>query len=409
MKSKKISFFGLFGQQNIGNDCTLQAILDNLPRYLPDAEVLCICSGQKEVSARHKIPTFPMRPAQPNARPRRNNLFVKLVRKVFIKIPKELLHWVGAFKTLIGTDMFIVPGTGFLVDHSTGPYGYPYYVFKWSVIAKLCRNKLLFVSIGAGPIYHPLSKWFIRKALSMADYRSYRDDFSKQYLDNIGFDTKDDHVYPDLAFSLPMATMPDPGEHGRQRPVVGIGIIDYQGPSNTQLRGGGETFHRDYIEKVGDFIAWFIENNYTVRILIGDARYDSSVKQDLMELLEKRRLKYTDGQIIDEPILTIEQLLPQLAETDVVISPRFHNIILALMLNKPVISISYNEKFDFLMSGVGLPEYCQHIDHFDADKLTELFKELEKNTGSLKPQIKKKTEEYRMALDEQYSFIFNNV
>lgn len=408
MKPKKISFFGLFGQQNIGNDCTLQAILDNLPRYLPDAEVLCICSGPEEISARHKISTFPMRPIQPN-RPGRNSLLIKLIRKLFVKMPKELLHWVGAFKTLIGTDMFIVPGTGFLVDHSTGPYGYPYYVFKWSVIAKLCRNKLLFVSIGAGPIYHPLSKWFIRKALSMADYRSYRDDFSKQYLDKIGFDTKDDHVYPDLAFSLPRATMPDPGDHDRQRPVVGIGIIDYHGPSDTRLRGEGETFYQDYIEKVSDFIAWFIENNYTVRILIGDARYDSSVKQDLMESLEKRRLKHTDGQIIDEPILTMEQLLSQLAETDIVISPRFHNIILALMLNKPVVSISYNEKFDFLMAGIGLAEYCQHIDHFDADKLTGLFTKIAKNAGSLKPRIKKKTEEYRMALDEQYSFIFNNV
>jgi len=39
-------------------------------------------------------------------------------------------------------------------------------------------------------------------AISLADYRSYRDDFSKDYLARIGFDTRNDFVYPDLAFSL---------------------------------------------------------------------------------------------------------------------------------------------------------------------------------------------------------------
>lgn len=107
--------------------------------------------------------------------------------------------------------------------------------------------------------------------------------------------------------------------------------------------------------------------------------------------------------------MTLEQLLPQLAKSDVVVSPRFHNIILALMLNKPVISISYNEKFDSLMAGIGLAEYCQHIDHLDVDRLIEQLRELEKTAKKLTPQIQHKTEEYRRALDEQYNFIFNDV
>jgi polysaccharide pyruvyl transferase WcaK-like protein len=305
--------------------------------------------------------------------------------------------------------MFIVPGTGFLVDHTTGPYGYPYYVFKWSVIAKLCRCKLLFVSMGAGPIYHPLSKWFIKSALSLADYRSYRDNFSKQYIDSIGFNTNGDPVYPDLAFSLPGSIMPECNDRDRQRPVIGIGLIDYHGPSDSLRNGVRENFYRDYIGKLATFITWFLDNKYTVRVLIGDVKYDSSVKQGLLELLEKRGIKYEDGQFINEPIFTEEQLLPQLVDTDIVVSPRFHNVILALMLNKPVLSISYNEKFDYLMSGLGLEEYCHHIDHLDVDRLIEQFIKLEENAENLKPCIKKKTEEYRRTLDEQYTFIFNDM
>lgn len=412
MKPKKIGFLGLFGQQNLGNDCALQAILCHVRKYLPDAEVLCICTGPEDISVRYNISTFPIRVMSDKVWPGQLNFFLKLLRKVFIRIPMELLHWVKAYKALKGTHMLVFPGTGLLIDYSTSPFSYPYYVFKWSIIARLHRSKLLIVSVGAGPIYHPLSRWFIKLGLSLADYRCYRDGFSKQYIEGIGFETKRDLVYPDLAFSLPRAVMPECNNRDRQRPVIGVGLLDYYGqgslrPSNLR-RTSGEEIYSNYLNKVGAFMTWLLENKYTVRVLIGDILYDSSVKQDLMDLLKKHESSFEEGQIINEPIFTVEQLLSQLAGTDIVVSPRFHNIVLALMLNKPVISLSYNEKFDALMNEFGLAEYCQGIDHFDVDKLIEQFIKLEKNAENLKPRIKQKTEEYRRALDEQYAFIFKN-
>jgi polysaccharide pyruvyl transferase WcaK-like protein len=76
-------------------------------------------------------------------------------------------------------------GTGMLSD------------FTITVIGKLCRCKLLFVSVGGGPIRHPLSRCFVKAALALADYRSYRDASSKDHLE-----ATNDVVYPDLAFSL---------------------------------------------------------------------------------------------------------------------------------------------------------------------------------------------------------------
>jgi polysaccharide pyruvyl transferase WcaK-like protein len=156
-------------------------------------------------------------------------------------------------------------------------------------------------------------------------------------------------------------------------------------------------------------VGWLLEHKYIVRLLIGDVLYDKRVKQDMRELINKRGLKYEEGQIIDEPVSSVEQLLSQLATTDMVVATRFHNVLLALMLNKPVVSISYDPKNDSLMAGVGLAEYCQHIDHLDLDKLVEQFIELEKNVKNLRPCIKQKIEEYRNALDEQYAFIFKGM
>ena len=98
--------------------------------------------------------------------------------------------------------MLIVPGTGLLTD-AYGLFGWgPYSLFKWSLLAKACRCKLLFVSVGAGPIYGALGRWFVKSALSLADFRSYRDDSTKQYLKSIGFHSDNDRVCPDLVFSL---------------------------------------------------------------------------------------------------------------------------------------------------------------------------------------------------------------
>jgi len=130
------------------------------------------------------------------------------------------------------------------------------------------------------------------------------------------------------------------------------------------------------------------------------------VKQDLMALLEGRKSTGEDGRILDEPIISVEQLLVQLGATDIVVSPRYHNIILALMLNKPAFSLSYHQKFASLMSGVGLAEYCQDIDHLEIDTLIRRVMELEENAGKIKPSLEHTMEEYRKALQEQYSFLF---
>src|SRR5215813_4126161 len=176
MKPRKIAFYGLFGHQNWGNECTLQAILFNVRRYLPDAEVRCFCTGPDDTFLRHNVSAFPISSryasryakGHPKVARRQNHPLVRLLRKVAIRIPTEVLDWLKAYKYLRGFDMLVVPGTGLLTDFGSNPLGGPYELFKWSIIAKACRCKLYFVSVGAGPMYHPLTRWFIKAALSCA-------------------------------------------------------------------------------------------------------------------------------------------------------------------------------------------------------------------------------------------------
>jgi polysaccharide pyruvyl transferase WcaK-like protein len=59
------------------------------------------------------------------------------------------------------------------------------------------------------------------------------------------------------------------------------------------------------------------------------------------------------------------------------------------------------------MNDMGLPEYCEDINHLTSERLIKKFSNLEKNAEKLKPLIKRKTEQFRRALDEQYHIIFN--
>ena len=143
-------------------------------------------------------------------------------------------------------------------------------------------------------------------------------------------------------------------------------------------------------------------------VLFGDA-YDQPLTAEFKSLLTTRLAVFDDTHILHAPATSAEQLLAQLAGTDIVVATRFHNILLALLLNKPVISISFHHKCASLMEEMGLSAYCHDINHMDAGRLIEQFQDLERNADKLKPLIRQRVEQSRKALDEQYSLIFKGV
>jgi len=162
-----------------------------------------------------------------------------------------------------------------------------------------------------------------------------------------------------------------------------------------------------YLETLVVFVRWLLAHEYDIRLLIGDV-CDRAVAQEFISLLKQRSVMY-EGRIITEDVTSVDHLLSLIAATDIVVATRFHNVVLALLLNRPVISISFHHKCVSLMSQMGLSEYCQDINHLNADRLIEQLCDLEQNADKLRPLIKHKTEECRRALDEQYDCIFREM
>ena len=406
----KLAFFGIFGIQNLGNECTLQAILHNAITRLPGAEMYAISFEPIDTSHRHHIPAVPVTYQNSEPRARRGGFrgrLDKLVR-ICLRVTPELRDWYKAVKVLRTTDLVVMTGTGMLTDYMTTASGFPYDVFRWAAAARIAGCKVRFVGVGVGPIYGRISRLLIRTALSLADYRSFRDENSRNRIRESGFDSGRDPVFPDLVFGLDPKLIAHRRNASNQVRRVGLGVMFHHdihlwNPHEQEKQNSA------YLEKMCDFVIWLVEHNYQIRILQGDAKHDESARAELKNLLEKRGIHYKRAGIIDEGSSTVENLITQIADVDIVVSPRFHNLLLGLMLNIPAISISYDPKNDCLLDGVGLGGFCQALPALRVDRLIEQFTELEARRNQVKPEIAKKVEQFRDLLDEQYDVIFRNI
>jgi polysaccharide pyruvyl transferase WcaK-like protein len=269
-------------------------------------------------------------------------------------------------------------------------------------MAKLRGSRLLFVSVGAGPIHSTLGRLLAKAVLSIADYRSYRDTSSMKYLQSIGFRTKDDRVYPDLVFGLPEAALPPAEDRRRRRPVVGLGLRSDSGKYGL-ASPSGDTYI-GYLESLAVFVGWLLEHDYDVKLLLGDG--DTEVIPEFKTVLRGRLGSFDENRVGYEETTSFEELLAQLSETAVVVATRFHNVVLSLLMNKPVIAISFHHKCESLMREMGVSEYCHDITHMDADALIRQFEKLVQNADDVRQAVEHGVEESRRALDEQYDLLF---
>ena len=154
---------------------------------------------------------------------------------------------------------------------------------------------------------------------------------------------------------------------------------------------------------MADFVAWLQERGYAVRLLIGDIEYDSSVIQTFVGVLKSRNIPAAPPLLFAEPAPTVEALLRQVIETEAVISARYHNLVLALIQNKPVIALSDHAKLNSVVTDFGLAPYLLPLESLNSRVLIDMFEQLEDDAERLRPQLKAKLEQYRQALDALYA------
>jgi polysaccharide pyruvyl transferase WcaK-like protein len=392
---ERIGLFGLFGSGNSGNDGSLEAMLIFLRQVRPDAELACICPTPNKVQEEFGV-------AGVAAVSPGSGAVVRLLNRLSFGTLGRLANWIYAIRWMRKFDLLVIPGTGILDDFGTGPWQIPYWLFRWCLSARLCGSEIWFVSIGAGPIHHPMSRRLMKWAAAMAAYRSYRDAISKEFMESIGLNVRSDRVYPDLAFKLQGPDCSRPRRSDGEDLTVGVGVMNYSGwRSDLEHRAD---FFDAYLKKLTRFVVWLLNRGYRIRILTGHT-FDQLAVDAFVKALARERGTIEPERLFAEPAPTLHDLMREISLTDIVVATRFHNVVCALKLGKPTISIEYANKNRVLLADMGLGNFCQHIEKLDVDLLIEQFIALVDDRQQRAQRIERTVRNYQRQLACQDAFL----
>lgn len=423
---QKIGLLHHIGGGNLGDDATQDAVMHNIKRRWPHAVVIGFSANPDDTRKRHGIESYAIRKKtwdlganhRPSPSPTSPVTFkdtmktelrkypflftlLRAINRLVIAMPRaffqEILFLAASLRIIWSCDLLIINGGGQLTEWG-GPWQFPYTIFKWTVLARLAHVRCLFINVGAGPLTQPLSKFFVRRALLFADYASFRDEHSRELVHQIGF-TGRSHVFPDSAYSLDIPALNvRNGNPRRVKALVGIAPMTYCDPRVFPEKD--QVAYDSFIRKLGLFSSWLIRQGYCLALFGTDIGQDPLAIEDLQGALR------SESGIINKAVSSAEELFAQMSSMDYVVTCRFHGVVFAHLLNKPVLAISHHPKVATLMSDMGLAKYCVDIRTFDLNLLTETFGAVVRNSDEIKARMAERLDCYRRQLTMQFDDLF---
>ena len=385
----RVGLYGLLGSGNTGNDASMEAVLGYLTSYHPDAVLDAMCMGPERVRVIYGIDTIPLLWYQ------KYELRASGARAVVLKVIGKAADTFRTAAWVRRHDVVIVPGMGVLeASLPLNPWGVPYLMFLLSASGRLFKTKVALVGVGAGLISQRATRWLFLRAARLAYFRSYRDLQSREALRQQGLDVSGDPVHPDLVFSLPSSPVPGDPE------VVGVGLMAYYGSNDD--RGRADEIYASYIGNVESFIRWLLDGGRRVRLFYGDVVDEPAVQQVVADLHEYQPDRGSP-RLAAKRVTSYAELSRAMAPVGTVVATRYHNVVCALQLGKPTISLGYASKNVVLMEDMGLPEFCQYADSIDVGKLIEQFTKLESNADQVRTMLAERNADQARLLADQFA------
>ena len=302
----KIGLLDHAGGGNLGDDASLNAVVGNIKRRLPNAEIVALSMNPEDTKIRHGVISYPIRRnrwsigqepvrrdtglrATAKEMMRNYRIVFGLLKAInaVVRVPRELfleLSFLASSRGIVKSlDLLIISGGGQLTEKD-GPWGFPYTIFKWVALASSVGVRSMFLNVGAGPLTLPLSKFFVRRALLAAENVSFRDDKSQALARKIGF-AGESRVCPDNVYGLEVAVTSENSPERRLRPVVGFAPMPFPDPDPRGRAKEDQIFYEEFIRKLADFASWLIGQSYTITFFGTDIGVDPVAVEDVQMAL----------------------------------------------------------------------------------------------------------------------------
>ena len=437
-----IGVFGHYGNNNLGDEAIVLAVIQNLKQRIPNVEIRCFSINPQDSEARYGVPSYPIRMEKKNtgtdiqadenadisqfqdetrtektssklSQIKKNLKKVPFVHstlkfiKFFILIPFLTVEELGflrkSFRSVREVDLLLFTGSNQFLDNFGGPWGFPYTLLKWSCLARLAGKKIAHISIGAGPLDKFLSKSFICGSVYLSHYLSFRDKGSRELTKRfLGF--KSSYVFPDLAHSLLWENIEEKDQESKtiDRLVVGINPMPIYDKRYWHIADDNK--YQEYVVKIGDFAISILKDDFRVE-LFGTHPKDQDVCNDVFNYLSEK----LDSKLLSQCTLksteTVSDVMSLISSFDLVVATRFHGVLLSLLAGKCVVALCYGAKTNELMVEADQGQYTLDFESFSLEELESAFLNLYQNMEHQKCIIEKKERVDRESLGKQYESI----
>ena len=425
---KQIGLLDAMGGGNLGDAAIQDSVIANIRSRLPAAGIVGFSFVPADTVKRHGIPCYPItRHSGKSEHAGGHSVVVEsTLRRALKDLPalralarpvaevvREALFLARTYRVLRSLDLLIMSGGGQLCELWGGPWAHLCNLFKFSVLARLAGKRLYFLNVGAEPLEHWLSRFFAGFAVRLADYVSFRDDYSRTLVRSLGVKAKA-HVSADPAYALDVTNYlaAAPGESSK--PTVGINPIGYCDPRIWPHKD--QSVYEAYLEKLATFSLWLLEQGYCLKMFTTSAAVDKYAVADLKRQLLERVPSgesiggpfESSGDRVKEAVCgSVTEVLKEMAACNFIVTSKYHGVVFSHMLRKPVIALGYQKKIDVAMQAVGQEQFCTSIETFETEWIIRAFRSLIQSREAIKSREAAAVAAYADTLRNQFDELFS--
>lgn len=404
----RIAIMGHVGNGNLGDEAIIAAVIARLRARAPDVDLVAFSSNPPDTAARHGLTTFPIRlmaerrgPESEAAEPpgpasgvaeriRRRPWLKALLRPAVVtarriaSLVRETLFDLRSLRRLRGVRLIVFAGSGQLNDDIDGAFGYPLVILRWTVLARLRGAAVAFASIGAGPLEYRLSRLFLKLALRLTAYRSFRDPSSLAIARRLRA-PEPCRLVRDLALSHPRFGPEGPPAHPDRAPCVGINPLPFLGGGSWQMQDRSR--YDGYVAAHAELARGLAAKGWRVVLFPTQIRMDPETIEDIVGRLaaggapEASRVESATG------IADVADLFDVLEQFDLVVATRYHGVLLALASGIPTVAVSYHPKTRDIMEHMGLAPWCLGLEGLSGSVLLERTADMASRLGEVRATL----------------------
>lgn len=366
-KSCNIALSGHFGENNVGDDLLLLALVDGLSKTLNLNQLVIFTADVAKTGALL-------------AREKSNGAYIRLVysgrwglRQPQMPFLKSFSWLTDSVALLKKSDLHLI-GPGTIIKDSNR-----FFVAFWLVrafLSFLLRRPFAFIGIGVGEVRFCHSRLLIRWLLNVARFVTVRDTSSLAELGKLHVHRPFMASYPDLSFTCSHS----PEKSGTANRIKRIGLNFRK----FKLKHFPERVIQSYEKAIMELLRALPDNVELVFYSFCNEPHQNDV--EMFELIEKRFADH-HAKVMNFSYADLAELRTSIASCDAFIGTRYHAVLLAVQTGVPTVGLSYERKTINFMADIGADAFALDIARINEGDLLHAWEELTATRQQYKDQL----------------------